>query len=91
MKTRDLSIRRGFPMRTPWRTSETTLLMPTSLGLVKKAGNTLALNHNSLTLFNYDNFQYNGPRSGPTEVVPDFWGPGRLIRLSPFTIRSPSS
>src|SRR5208283_1919765 len=55
---------------------------------VDQNGNvTLAMNQNSMTFFNYDNFQYNGPKyasDGAKAVVPAFSTPGPLNTAEPL-------
>ncbi len=57
-------------------------------GLGEKGGSTLAMNQNSMTFFNYDNFQYGG-RASPDgsdylPVVPGFSTPGPLNTAEPL-------
>jgi alpha-glucosidase len=56
-------------------------------GFGEKGGPTLAMNENSMTFFNYDNFQYSGPNSdssGVNAVVPGFSSPGPLNTAEPL-------
>jgi alpha-glucosidase len=56
-------------------------------GFGEKGGNTLAMNGNSMTFFNYDNFQYSGSNAdsnGVKAVVPGFSNPGPLNTAEPL-------
>jgi alpha-glucosidase len=56
-------------------------------GFGEKGGSTLAMNQQSMTFFNYDNFKYSGaaqPGSGFPPVVPAFSDPGPLNTAEPL-------
>jgi alpha-glucosidase len=57
-------------------------------GLGEKGGNTLAMNEQSMTFFNYDNYKYSGAArsdgSGYGPVVPGFSAPGPLNTAEPL-------
>jgi alpha-glucosidase len=56
-------------------------------GFGEKGGNTLAMNQQSMTFFNYDNFQYGGAASSGGQnppVVPAFSTPGPLNTAEPL-------
>ncbi len=56
-------------------------------GFGEKGGTTLAMNQNSMTFFNYDNFKYSGSNSdsnGVKAVVPGFSSPGPLNTAEPL-------
>ena len=53
-------------------------------GFGEKGGTTLAMNQQSMTCFNYDNFKYSGANNGPASVVPDFSTPGPLNTAEPL-------
>jgi alpha-glucosidase len=55
-------------------------------GFGEKGGQMLAMERQSMTFFNYDNFKYSGPDGGPTAVIPpgSVPGPGPLSTAEPL-------
>jgi alpha-glucosidase len=53
-------------------------------GFGEKGGNTLAMNQQSMTFFNYDNFKYRGSNGGGAAVVPASDSTGPLSTAEPL-------